>query len=376
MDNVFWDDFAREELKRMTRQYLPTDEILMRNNPVIRDIIVANRRRKRAFRNVTLGHIERLMGTPFLYTDEEVFGERAGGQPSKLERDLIKSKDVIVADLKAQQAQIQSELADAVRNKAPQEEIDELKQRAHEKKKQIRKYYEPTYRRKLRKGETPDDFDRDERTRHQRRRAYYQREFVEEAEGQRHGGFDKRRAQYIKIWDKELGRYKSIPKPKQKAPISRVDLSGGRVRDLTPAEIARQIIPETPRSYAELAGERIEGIYHKKWGFRVVVDDIEDVKLTKAVLRIVETSPQTLVELDKETGKTITKAQVKIGNKQVPAEVFRQAYRSLPPAKKQASAKILARIAGRAFVPLGIALTVYDVISLLSWGQEKLKERT
>lgn len=384
-DLPFWDDFARAEIDRMARELLPTDELLMRDNPVIRDIIVQNRRRKRAFKNVSLGHIERLMGTPFLFTEEEVFnvGEDFRST-SKLERDLLRNPQVIIEDIRARNTMLQEELKQLNKSikkgvNIPEEQIKALQDEIAENKQMLEKHSEKTtYRRRLPKGVNPEDLvwkSEDVKTRHTERRRRYQQEFITEMEGQRHGGFDKRRAQYIKIWDSRKQRYKSIPKPKLKPPLTRVDLSGGKVRELTPEEIARQVVGEgTPKSYANLAAERIEGIRHKTYGFRVVVDDVEDIKLTRSVLSIVEKRPQFLVNVDKESGKAITKDFIKIGSKDVPAEVFRQAYRSLPPAKKQASAKILGRILGRAFVPLGIALTVYDVVSLLSWGVSKLEK--
>jgi hypothetical protein len=365
----FESDFMRNKMRRLTREILSPEERLMRNDPVVRDIIVQNRRRKRAMAAVTRAQLERMMGGGnFIYTFEEATGEIAPS--SRWERLSLKDPRIAKKVLAEEAKDLTNRIKDFKESGMSEKSINELQEKLNANRKLQEKYRSDAKagRRRAPKGryigmETPLLSERGEnKSRTARREQLLAVKEVEMTEVQRKRG--------LPVWDEKRKRY--VNPKKLDAPLRTIDESGAAIREFTDKEIQEQVVGR--KSAKPKTFDRVEGSIVRKSGrkeFRVLVDDVYDSKLTATVRDIVEKKPQTLVNIDKKTGEVVTKSVIRVGNKQVPIEVFRQAYRSLPKERATAAAKILAKVGSRFLGPLGIALTVADVVGLLAKAQAK-----
>jgi len=364
----FESDFLRNEMRSITNQILPFEEKLMRNDPVVRDIIVQNRRRKRALANVTRAEIEMMLGGGSNYfTVEEATGRPA--PTDKWERLTLKDPRIAKKVLAEEAKDLTNRIKDLKSNDGSKTEIEKLQKQLDANKKLQEKYRMESKagRRRAPRGpytglEKPMSDRGESKSKAARREQILAIKEIEETELQRKRG--------VPVWDEKRGRY--VRPRATEAPLRTIDESGAAIRELSSREIQEQVVGK--RAAKPRAFDKIEGSIVRKAGrkeFRVFVDDVYDEKLTTTVRDIVENKPQTLVNINKETGKVVSKSVIRVGNKQVPIEVFRQAYRSLPKERAMGAAKILARVGSKLLGPLGIALTVADVVAILAKAQAK-----
>lgn len=377
----FESDFIRNEMRRLTKAILPVEEQMMRNDPVVRDIIVQNRRRKRAMANVTRAQLERMMGGDILYTYEEATGKPLAS--SRWERLTLKDPSIIrktlaqeakdltnrIKDLKANPGQIQGiagmELSDENAKEIYDKTVKELEDKLATNK-ALQQKYRTDVKRTRPKGRYKDVERLIDVKKTGKPLAMQKAQVVEEFSSIEIGT----KPRSMPVWDEK--RKKWVRPRKTVAPLRTIDESGAAIRELTSKEIQEQVVgrqAKAPRGFPRIEGSIVRQAGRKE--FRVMVDDVWDEKLSNTVKDIVEKKPQTLVNIDKQTGKVVTKSVIRVGNKQIPIEVFRQAYRSLPKERAVAAAKILARVGTKFLGPLGVALTIADVIGLLAKAQAK-----
>ena len=369
------------------------EEMLVRKDPTIQNIIEQNNRRKKIMAKTTRASIERTMmarpfsgGGNFVYSLEEAvpgmpdeFYNRPNKYIYNIEEIVKAEKEELIEQKKSLSKTIRK-IWPASAKETLQDDMIDIDNQIRAKDEILKKYRKVTEDLPIKMGPIERDIstrseqkivDAKEQSRKFRSRQatdYYKKiEDVEEIP-------EKRPAQKVRVRNPYTGKMELKFPGKVIPPITTMDLSGAKIKELTAKEIADQVSPykgaaNRPDTFTRIEGRRT-GIAGRK-EFMVFVDDIEDPKLSKSVIKILEKNPKTLIEVDKTTGKIITKEFIKVGSKQVPIEVFREAYRSLPKEKAVGIAKVLAKVGTRFLGPLGVAITIADVVGLLAKAQAK-----